>query len=269
MYFDTHAHYDDSRFDADRDELFTTLLPAAGVDYVLNCSADMKGARASAALSRKYERVYASVGIHPSEAAGMVSADLDTLAALAEGNPKCVAFGEIGLDYHYAEPPKETQIKWFKEQLGLAMDLHLPLIIHSRDAAQDTFEILKDSGVGRRSGGVIHCYSGSAEMAEDYVRLGFFIGVGGVVTYKNGRRLAETVERVPLERIVLETDAPYLAPEPHRGERNDSRYLEHVCAKIAMLKGVSHERVAEQTMKNAFELYNIRGLPISLGAAED
>ncbi|MHC1749182.1 MAG: TatD family hydrolase [Cellulosilyticaceae bacterium] len=252
MYFDSHAHYDDEKFDLDRVELLDSLKEK-GVSYVVNAAADMSSAETSIKLAQAYNFIYAAVGVHPHDAENMKDSDLITLKEMSE-HKKVVAIGEIGLDYYYDFSPKEAQRKWFIEQLKLAKQLDLPVIIHSRDACQETFEIIRESGV---KNGVIHCFSGSKEMAQEYVKRGFYIGIGGSLTFKNAKKTVEVVETISLDNIVIETDAPYLTPVPHRGKRNDSSYLSYVVEKIAEIKNMSAEDVARITMKNAKDLFGI------------
>ena len=252
MYFDSHAHYDDEKFDLDRVELLDSLKEK-GVSYVVNAAADMSSAETSIKLAQEYNFIYAAVGVHPHDAENMKDSDLLTLKEMSK-HKKVVAIGEIGLDYYYDFSPKEAQRKWFIEQLKLAKQLDLPVIIHSRDACQETFEIIRESGV---KNGVIHCFSGSKEMAQEYVKRGFYIGIGGSLTFKNAKKTVEVVETISLDNIVIETDAPYLTPVPHRGKRNDSSYLSYVVEKIAEIKNTSAEDVARITMKNAKDLFGI------------
>lgn len=249
MYFESHAHYDDKRFREDREELLSTLLPASGVDTVINIGCDVKSSETGLRLAEKYPYVYASVGVHPHDVGNISSQDIEKLKKLS-AHPKAVAIGEIGLDFYYDFSPRELQRFWFRQQLRLAEEVGLPVVIHSRDAAQETFEIIKASAVRR---GVIHCYSGALPMARDYVEMGFLIGVGGVVTFS--KKLAEVVEGIPLEKILIETDSPYLAPVPNRGKRNDSRNLKYVVEKIAEIKGISPEIAAKVTANNAKSLF--------------
>ena len=255
MIFETHAHYDDPRFDEDRDELLSNL-EANGIECVVNVGADMRGCEASIELAEKYDNVYATVGVHPDEVGEL---DDNSYRLLQEWSkhPKVLAIGECGLDYNRGRDDEEkaSQAYHFKRHIKLADETGLPLMIHSRDAAEDTFNILKD--VKKEIPGVIHCYSYSPEMAAEYIKRNWYIGVGGVVTFKNAKNLVKTVIETPLERIVLETDSPYLAPEPHRGERNDSRYLVHVVDKIAELKGISAKEVIRVTAENAKRLYSL------------
>ena len=202
-------------------------------------------------MADKYDYVYAAVGVHPHELYDMSSQTIDKLRKLSE-HKKVVAIGEIGLDYHYDTHPREFQRFWFIQQLRLAEETGLPVVIHSREASQDTFDIIERSKVRR---GSIHCYSGSPEMAKEYVKMGFHIGVGGVVTFPNAKKLVETVEAIPLESILIETDCPYLAPAPNRGKRNDSRNLKYIVEKIAEIKKLSPEEVAEVTENNAKSLF--------------
>ena len=251
--FDTHVHMDDPRYDADRDELLRGLA-AEGVELILNPSASMEEARAAVALSEKYPFVYAAVGVHPSEVAGFSEEDCEELLRLA-AKPKTVAIGEIGLDYHYDEPDRETQRRAFARQLELVREADLPVIIHSRDACAETLELVKASGVRR---GVVHCFGGSAETAREYVDMGFHVSFTGVLTFKNAPRVREACAAVPLERLMIETDGPYMAPEPHRGERNEPKYVRFVAEKMAEVKGVTPEELAEITFRNALEFFGIK-----------
>lgn len=253
MIFDTHAHYDSEQFNEDRETLLASM-PAKGVAGIVNVGASLKGCKASIEFANKYPFMYAAVGVHPDEVGEL---NEETFAWLEEWckEDKVVAIGEIGLDYYWDEEPREVQQQWFIRQLELARKLNLPVNIHSRDAAEDTFRIMKEHANGLT--GIIHCFSGSKEMAVEYVKLGFHIGVGGVVTFKNGKKLKQVVEAIPLESIVLETDAPYMAPTPFRGKRNDSSYIQYMAEEIANLKGITVEEVLEQTEKNARKVYNI------------
>ncbi|MBR4530439.1 MAG: TatD family hydrolase [Lachnospiraceae bacterium] len=264
MIFDTHAHYDDHRFDEDRDAVLTGLR-ARGVGCVVDIGASYGGLGEVLAIAERYPFVYAAVGVHPSEVAELTEAHMDRLRELA-AHERVVAVGEIGLDYHYrqeedpaeTDPPREVQKKWFLRQLDLARELDLPVVIHSRDAAKDTLAIMRQAHADGITG-VIHCYSGSVETAREYLAMGYFLGIGGVLTFKNGRTLREVVEIAPLTQLVLETDAPYLAPEPHRGKRNDSGYLPLVVRELARIKGVSEEEVIRVTEENARRLYRMEG----------
>ena len=252
--FDSHAHYDDERFDADRDELLESIH-REGVEYIMTIGADLPTSYAARELAERYDFVYFAAGIHPEQAGDAPENYLEELKALA-AHPKCRAIGEIGLDYYWDKEPKvqENQRYWFKRQLELAAEASLPVIIHSRDAAQDTMEIMTEAAK-KNIRGVIHCYSYSPEMAREYVKLGYYIGVGGVVTFKNAKKLVQTVLELPLERILLETDCPYMAPEPHRGTRNDSSNIPYVISKIAEIKGTTPDEVERVTRANAFELF--------------
>ena len=253
MIFDTHAHYDDDAFDEDRDTLLGEIF-SSGICCITDVGASVKSSKSAVALSKKWPQIYAAVGVHPDSTADMTEEDIETLRSLAQ-EKKVVAIGEIGLDYYWDKEGHDLQKHWFIRQLDLAREMNKPVMIHSREAAADTMEIMKEHGKGLK--GVIHCYSYSLEMAREYVKMGYYIGVGGVVTFKNSKKLKEIVEEIPLESIVLETDCPYLAPTPFRGKRNSSLYLPYVVEAIAELKGISAEQVIEQTEKNARELYQL------------
>lgn len=256
MIFETHGHYDDEQFDEDRERLIAEFLEK-DIDKVMNVGADMQSSRNSVELAGKYPHFYAAVGVHPSEVGDLTEDDMQALKQMTLENPKVKAIGEIGLDYHFDDdPPRDVQKKWFIRQLELAQELGMPIIIHSRDAASDTMEILKDMDCGR-NGGVIHCYSYSREQAREYIKMGFHIGVGGVVTFKNSRRLQEVVEDIPLEKIVLETDSPYMAPVPFRGTRNSALNIPYIAEKIAEIKGVPVQKVYDQTYANALKMYKM------------
>lgn len=250
MYFESHAHLDDKRFREDREELLG-LLPSCGIDYVVNVGCDVKSSKQSIRLAERYDYIFASVGIHPHELYDMSSQTIEELRRLSQ-HKKVVAIGEIGLDYYYDTHPRELQQFWFRQQLRLAEFVNKPVIIHSRDASQETFDIMSASNVRK---GVIHCYSGSAPMAVEYTKMGFYIGIGGVVTFPNAKKMVEVVEAIPLEKILIETDSPYLAPTPNRGKRNDPRNLEYIVTKIAEIKNISPENVANITSKNAQNLF--------------
>lgn len=256
LIFDSHAHYDDEQFDDDRDELLSSMKKQ-GVGIIVNVGASLKSTRQSVELANKYDFMYASVGIHPSEIKDLSDSTMAELKELAM-EEKVVAIGEIGLDYYYMDDGKEEQIYWFERQLELARELNMPVIIHSRDAASDTMQIIEKHR-DQLVGGVIHCYSYSVEQAKEYVKMGFYIGVGGVLTFKNGRKLVETVQAIPLDKIVLETDCPYLSPVPNRGKRNDSSNIKYVVQKLAELKACTEEDVIAVTSSNAHKLYHIQG----------
>ena len=253
MIFDTHAHYDDQRFDEDRDEVLNGLR-AAGVGCVLNVGASWQGSEDAVALSKKWDFIYAAVGLHPDEVGCL---DEDKIAQMREWTreDKVIAIGEIGLDYHNDVEPHDVQQYWFKRQIELAREVDLPILVHSRDAVADTWDIVSREAAGMK--GIIHAFSASAEMALRYVEAGFTIGMGGVVTCKNGRKAKEVVAATPLEHLVLETDAPYLSPDPLRGRRNTSANQKYVVQMIASLKGITEEEVIEQTTRNAEELFGI------------
>lgn len=253
MIFETHAHYDDEAFNEDREELIGQLKES-GIGCVVNIGAGIASCKNTIDLMNRYDFFYGALGIHPGNAAELNEENFAWLAEQCK-DAKCVAVGEIGLDYYWDNPEREVQIKWFRRQLRLAKELGLPVVIHSREAAQDTIEIMKEEHA-EETGGVIHCYSYSKETAREFLNMGFYIGVGGVVTFKNGKKLKETVEAVPLERIVLETDCPYLTPEPNRGKRNSSLYLPYVVEQIAAIKGVTPEEVERVTYENALKLYS-------------
>lgn len=254
MIFESHAHYDSCKFDMDREELLNSMQEN-GVGTIVNAGATWESVKIGLELANQYPFVYAALGIHPDEVGNLNEERFAILKAECQ-KEKVVAIGEIGLDYYWDHESHDIQKKWFIRQLELARNLNLPVIIHSRDAAEDTFKIMKEHAQGMR--GVIHCFSYSKEMAEEYVKLGFHIGVGGVVTFKNGKKLKEVVEAIPLERILLETDSPYLAPEPHRGKRNSSLYLSHIVQTIADLKGLTYDEVVAQTEKSAKMLFGIQ-----------
>ncbi len=253
--FETHAHYDDDAFDTDRDELIKSL-PENGIFKAVNIGANLKTSRATVELTKKYEHIYGVCGVHPSDIRELEEdGAFETIETLAS-NDKIVAVGEIGLDYHYEDTEEVLQKKWFVKQMELARKLNLPIVVHSRDAAKDTMDIMIAEKAGE-IGGVIHCFSYGREIAKTYLDMGFYIGVGGVVTFKNGKKLKEVVEYAPLDRIVLETDAPYLAPEPFRGKRNSSLYIPYAAEVIADIKGISLDELYEITYNNAMRLYRI------------
>lgn len=255
MIFDTHAHYDDEAYDEDRESLFDHMRKQ-GVEYIVNIGASMASTQKTLELAEKYSFVYGAVGVHPSETKELTPESMERLREAAR-NDKVVAIGEIGLDYYWQEPDRETQKKWFREQLKLAEDSGLPVVVHSRDAAKDTLDILKEWNE-HKTKGVIHCFSYTWELAEEYLSMGYYFGIGGVLTFKNGKKLIEAVNHMPIDRILLETDCPYLAPEPYRGKRNQSDYIYYVADKLAELKGLSREEVLEITGRNAKEFYGIR-----------
>ena len=252
MLFDTHAHLDDARFDEDRESVIGSLQNA-GISLVVNVGADMEGSRASVALAERYDFIYASVGVHPDETGSLTEADMETLAQYA-ARPKVVAIGEIGLDYHWMASDKDTQTAFFRRQIQLAKEVDKPIIVHDREAHGDTLELLQ----ALQPKGVVHCFSGSKEMAKEIIKLGMYIGLNGVATFKNARKALEVVETIPLERLVLETDCPYLAPEPCRGQRNNSALIPHIAARIGQVLGLSPQAVLRQTAENARALYGLQ-----------
>lgn len=255
MLFDTHAHFDDKKFDVDRDDVLKSLKNY-GVTNIVNVGSSMRTSQTSVELAEKYDFVYATVGVHPSETGSLTDADMDKLKELA-GRPKVRAIGEIGLDYHYLPDDVEplVQKKWFVRQLELARELDMPVVIHDRESKGECLEILTDMNITK---GVYHCFSGSAETAKKVLDLGMMISFTGVLTFKNARRAAEACSVVPLDRLMIETDCPYMAPEPHRGERNFSGYVEFVARKMAEIKNVSYEEMVEITDKNAKRFYGIK-----------
>lgn len=267
MIFDTHAHYDDEKFNADREQVLAGLREA-GVGSVVNIGANMATSRSTLELAGRYDFMRAAVGVHPEDIAEIVpyadgsrgdaetvQKNFDELSELAK-NKNVVMIGEIGLDYYWDKDHHKEQIEGFRKQIHLALSLGLPICVHSRDAAEDTFNVLREEydlakADGKQLRAIIHCFAYSKEMAERFLEMGFLLGVGGVVTFKNSKKLKEVVKEVPLEKIVLETDCPYLAPEPHRGERNSSAFLPLVVAEIARLKELPEDEVIRITRKNA------------------
>ncbi len=252
MIFDTHAHYDDEQFDSDRAELLSDILPMVGLCGVVNMGSDFAGCEKTLELAGKYSYVYGAAGIHP-ECAEALPEDWRTRIEAMLKHEKIVAVGEIGLDYHWMTSTKERQIEVFEAQLELAADMGYPVAVHDREAHGDMLEILKR----HRPKGVMHAFSGSLEMAREITRLGMFVGLGGVVTFKNARHAADVARELPMEFIVLETDAPYLSPVPVRGKRNDSRNIAYVAERIAELRGLSADEVLKITCDNARRLYNL------------
>ena len=251
--FDTHAHYDSGAFNADRDAVLAAL-PAAGVTLVVNPGCDLESSRQAVALAERFPHVYAAVGIHPSDCGGCGETEFEELKALCR-HEKVVAIGEIGLDYYWQDnPPREFQQMVFRRQIELALALDLPIIVHDREAHGDSLALVLEYPALR---GVFHCFSGSPEMAEALIKRGWYLGIDGPITYKNARRAPEVAEVIPLERIVVETDAPYLTPEPFRGKRNDSRYLPYVIEKMARWKGVTPEELTEITFANGKRLFGL------------
>ncbi len=255
--FDTHAHYDDEAFNEDREELLATL-PTQGIERVVNVGSSLAACQRTIELMEHYDYIYGAIGVHPSDSAELTEESFQWLAEQCKLE-KCVAVGEIGLDYYWEEPDHDTQKKWFVRQLQLAREVQLPVIIHSRDAAKDTIDIMTAERAGE-IGGVIHCYSYTKETARTFLDMGFYFGIGGVLTFKNAKKLKEAVEYIPMDRIVLETDSPYLAPVPNRGKRNSSLNIPYVIEEMAQIKGISEEEVRRATWENSLKLYRMKGV---------
>jgi TatD DNase family protein len=255
MLFDSHAHLNDERFDEDRDELIKSLREK-NVDLVVNPGADIETSKSAVELSNKYDFIYAAVGVHPHDVSELDESAIETLREMATKNNKVVAIGEIGLDYYYDHSPREAQKEWFKKQILLANELKLPIIIHDRDAHADTFDIIKEYK-SDEIGCVLHCYSGSVELAREYIKMGCYISIPGTVTFKNSKKVREVAREIPLNKLFIETDSPYMAPEPHRGKRNDPSLVAFVADKIAQEKGISYEEVCEKTKENAKIFFGI------------
>lgn len=254
--FDTHAHYDDDRFDADRDEVLAAMQEN-GVGFIVDVGCSFDSIPKAFELTRKYDFIYFSVGFHPNDAlAAEENGEAESLDLIRSylADPKCVAIGEIGLDYHWDDVPKEMQKKWFELQLDLAKETGYPVIIHDREAHGDTMDILR-----RHKGvtGILHSFSGSPEMADELIKLGWYISFSGVLTFKNAARLPEVAARVPLDRMLVETDCPYLAPHPKRGERNNSMLMAYTANKLAEIKGISYDEVCRITCENAKRIYRL------------
>ena len=257
--FDTHAHYDDEAFDEDRESLIGSLREK-GIGNVCNIGASMESCRTTLALAEKYPFFYGALGVHPNETKDLTEEDMDWLRK-ASGSEKIVAIGEIGLDYYWHKEKEEhlLQQKVFRQQMDIAREKKLPFMIHSRDAAEDTLNIVKEYMQDGMYGGVIHCFSYSKEIAREYLNMGLYLGIGGVVTFKNSRKLKEVAEYAPLNQILLETDCPYMAPVPNRGKRNSSLYLPEVVKTIAEIKGISCEEVVAVTESNALKMLLNKG----------
>lgn len=254
MLIDSHAHLYDERYDEDRDEMIKKFQED-NLELVINIGADLESSKDSVLLSEKYDTIYAAVGVHPHDAKEMDDSSIDILRELSKQG-KVVAIGEIGLDYHYDNSPRDIQKQWFKEQIDLAKELNLPIIVHSRDASQDVFDIIKQAQDGTLRG-VIHCFSESVEMAEEYIKLGFYISLGGPVTFKNAKVPKEVAKYVPLDRLLIETDSPYLTPHPHRGKRNEPKNVRYVAEEISYLKEMPYEKLKEITNENTKRLFRI------------
>lgn len=252
MIFETHAHYDDEAFDEDREELLDSLKDQ-GIRRVINVCAEVKNWERTLKLIEQYPFVYGAVGVHPDDVGALNPAEIERMHQICR-HEKIVAVGEIGLDYYWDKEQHEQQIYWFEQQMKVAREEKLPFIIHSREAAQDTLDTMKRLEAGD-IGGVIHCFSYGKEMAREYLNMGLYLGIGGVVTFKNARKLKEVVEYAPLDRLLLETDSPYLAPVPYRGKRNSSRYIPYVVEEIARIKGISEEKVIEVVWENSYRVF--------------
>ena len=260
MIIDTHSHYEDEAFDLDRDELLRSM-ESNGVGLVVNIGSTMAASEQTVLLTKQFENVYGAVGVHPSNIRELNVEKLSRLRELA-AQDKIVMIGEIGLDYYWDKDNTEQQKYWFRQQLLLALDMELPVSIHSRDAAQDTYDMLNNiqkeaEAKEQKLRGILHCYSYGPEMAERFCRLGFYFGIGGVVTFKNAKKLKEAVKMLPMDRLLLETDCPYLAPVPHRSERNSSLFLPLVVREIAEIKGMTEEEVIAATEQNARQLLRL------------
>lgn len=249
--FDTHSHYDDEKFNPDREAILNNLQ-SQGVSLVVSCGCDIDSTQFNFDLAQKYDYIYFAAGFHPENLQGATLDDLKIIEKFAQ-NKKCVAIGEIGLDYHWMDSPKEVQREFFEAQIELAKKLDMPVIVHDRDAHGDTLDILKST----KPKGVVHCFSGSREMAREIIRLGMYIGLNGVVTFPNARKSLEVVKEIPIERLVLETDCPYLAPTPVRGKRNDSTNIPYIAKKISEVLGMDAQEILDITNKNAKKLYNL------------
>ena len=253
MLFDTHAHMDDQAFEADRQELLTAL-PEQGIGLLMNPGCSLASSRNASALSQQYGYIYAAVGSHPDAADEVNETVLEEYRKLCKLNPKIKAIGEIGLDYHYEDIPRQIQMQAFRAQMALAQELDLPVIVHEREAHEDGMKVVEEFPEVK---GVFHCYSGSAEMAKWLVKRGWYIGFTGVLTFKNARKAVEVAQTIPLDRIVLETDCPYMSPEPFRGKRNDPGKLYRMAEKLAEIRGLTVEEVHAVTMENGKRLYRI------------
>lgn len=254
MIFDTHAHYDDQAFDSDRHQLLESLRDQ-GIEAVVNVGASIQTTKNTLELMKQYPFVYGAAGVHPNETAELNEDLMNWLKAVC-GTEKLVAVGEIGLDYYWDEPDRDIQKHWFVRQMELAKEVGLPVIVHSRDAAADTLDLMKAQNA-RDLGGVIHCFSYGKEMAREYLNMGFYLGIGGVLTFNNAKKLKEVVEYMPMEQMVLETDCPYLSPAPNRGKRNSSLNLPYVVEAVSQIKGISPQEVIEITNRNAKKMYRI------------
>ena len=254
LIFDTHAHYDDDAFDEDRDELLNSLKEQ-GVGRIINVGASIASTKRTIGLMNQYSFIYGILGVHPCDTEELTEADMDWLKEQFQ-NPKAVAVGEIGLDYYWDEPGRDVQQKWFERQLELATEIKKPVCIHSRDAANDTLSIMRNAHA-EKMGGVIHCFSYGKEMAREFLNMDFHFGIGGVLTFNNGKKLKEAAAYIPMDKILLETDCPYLAPVPYRGKRNNSSYLSYVVQVLAQIKGLSEDEVIRITRENGEKLFGM------------
>ncbi len=251
MLFDSHTHLDDKKFNDDRIEVIEKIK-AGGVSKLVNIGCDIKTSENSIRLAEKYDFIYATVGFHPCDTGNITEEHIEKIKQLAQ-HKKVVAIGEIGLDYYWDSVPRDVQKYWFERQMKLAEELEMPVTIHNRDAHEDTFNICKNS----TAKGIVHCFSGSKEMAVEFVKLGYYVSFAGPLTYKNNVKSVEAAKAVPMDRLLIETDAPYLAPDGFRGKRNDSSLVRYTCEKLAEIKGVSFEEMAQITYKNAMHVYKI------------
>ena len=254
LIFDTHAHYDDDAFDEDREELLNRLMEQ-GVGRIINVGASIASTKRTIELMNKYPFIYGILGVHPCDTQELTEGDMDWLKEQFQ-NPKAVAVGEIGLDYYWDEPGRVIQQKWFVRQLQLAKEINKPVCIHSRDAANDTLSIMRNAHA-EEQGGVIHCFSYGKEMAREFLNMDFHFGIGGVLTFNNGKKLKEAAAYIPMDKILLETDCPYLAPVPYRGKRNNSSYLSYVVQVLAQIKGLSEDEVIRITRENGEKLFGM------------
>lgn len=254
MLFDSHAHLDGERFDKDRDKV-VERAKASGISYIMNPGADFESSVKAVELASKYDMIYAAVGVHPHDTKDMDDIMLELIKGLAK-KPKVMAIGEIGLDFYYDNSPRDVQKEWFRKQIRLAKNVNLPIIIHDREANNEVMNILKEEKAFD-NGVLMHCYSGSAQLARQYIKLGAYISIAGPLTFKNARKAVEVVKTIPIEYLMVETDSPYLTPEPYRGKRNESSYVKYVAEKIAQIKEISFEEVAEKTTENAKKYFGI------------
>lgn len=251
MIFDTHAHYDDEAFNQDLEEVLKKVQ-TAGVTRILNCSSNIESCQKTLELVKKYDFIYGAIGVHPQDA-GEVSSNLNKIGDMLSNN-KIKAVGEIGLDYYYEGYDRDLQIRAFREQMDIAKQLGLPVVIHDRDAHEDTLKVIKEF---KGAHGVLHCYSGSLEFAREVLKQDFYLGFTGVVTFKNAKKTVEVVREIPIEKMLIETDCPYMAPTPHRGDRNDSSYLTHIIEKIAEIREVDKEYITSTTYENGNRLLGL------------